>query len=115
MKMSFVMKTTGAGITAIDGKRNHQLSAVNIFASPWLQVNEYDEYLVGYQKAAVATEAVAATLNAGQGVVLACGLTAVLVAAATATPAGTFTAGDLVGTLDAPAGQSSPPDADTAG
>ena len=68
----------------------------------WLQVNEYDEYLVGYQKAAVATEAVAATLNAGQAVVLACGLTAVLVAAATATPAGTFTAGDLVGAPNAP-------------
>ena len=79
-----------------------------------LQVNEYDEYLVGYQKAAVATEAVAATLNAGQGVVLACGLTAVLVAAATATPAGTFTAGDLVGTLDAPAGHSLPITAHTA-
>ena len=59
-------------------------------------MNEYDEYLVGYQRAAVATEAIAAMLNAGQAVVLACGLTAVLVAAATATPAGTFTAGDLV-------------------
>ena len=59
-------------------------------------MNEYDEYLVGYQRAAVATEAIAATLNAGQAVVLASGLTAVLVAAATATAPGTFTAGDLV-------------------
>lgn len=32
---------------------------------------------------------------------LACGLTAVLVAAATATPPGTFTAGDLVSVQDA--------------
>ena len=66
-------------------------------------MNEYDEYLVGYQRAAVATEAIAATLNAGQAVVLASGLTAVLVAAATATAPGTFTAGDLVSFPDIPA------------
>ncbi|KAK9836126.1 hypothetical protein WJX81_003499 [Elliptochloris bilobata] len=83
--------TTGK---AVDALLNYE--TVKLFNNEQLEVNEYDEYLVGYQRAAVATEAIAATLNAGQAVVLACGLTAVLVAAATATPAGTFTAGDLV-------------------
>jgi ATP-binding cassette subfamily B protein len=60
------------------------------------QVDEYDEYLVGYQQASVATESVAAVLNAGQGLVLAGGLTAVLAAATYSSPLGSFTAGDLV-------------------
>ena len=64
-----------------------------------VQVDEYDEYLVGYQQASVATESVAAVLNAGQGLVLAGGLTAVLAAATYSSPLGTFTAGDLVSFL----------------
>ena len=59
-------------------------------------MDEYDEYLVGYQQASVATETVAAVLNAGQGVVLAGGLTAVLAVATASSTLGTFTAGDLV-------------------
>ena len=66
---------------------------------PVRQVDEYDEYLVGYQQASVATETVAAVLNAGQGVVLAGGLTAVLAVATASSTLGTFTAGDLVGCL----------------
>ena len=61
-----------------------------------MQVDEYDEFLIGYQRKAVDTEKIAAALNAGQALVLTAGLTAVLVAATTATPPGTFTAGDLV-------------------
>ena len=61
-----------------------------------LQVDEYDLFLSGYQQAAVATENVAAVLNAGQGVILSSGLTAVLAAAALFSPVGSFTAGDLV-------------------
>ncbi len=61
-----------------------------------LQVDEYDLFLSGYQEAAVATENVAAVLNAGQGVILSSGLTAVLAAAALFSPVGSFTAGDLV-------------------
>ena len=59
-------------------------------------MDEYDEYLVGYQQASVATESVAAVLNAGQGLVLAGGLTAVLAAATYSSPLGSFSAGDLV-------------------
>lgn len=59
----------------------------------FLQVAQYDRYLVGYQKAALDTERLSAMLNAGQGVILAAGLTAVCYAV---TVDGTATAGDLV-------------------
>lgn len=48
------------------------------------------------QKASVATERVAATLNAGQSVVLSLGLTAVLAMAASGGTGAGVTAGDLV-------------------
>lgn len=51
---------------------------------------------MGYQKAAVNTEAIASVLNAGQGTILAVGLTGVLAVAAATAGVGTFTAGDLV-------------------
>ena len=44
----------------------------------------------------MATENVAAVLNAGQGFILSAGLTAVLAFAALLSPVGSFTAGDLV-------------------
>ena len=62
-------------------------------------MDEYDQYLSGYQQAAVATENVAAVLNAGQGFILSAGLTAVLALAALLSPVGSFTAGDLVSSL----------------
>ena len=66
-----------------------------------LEVSEYDQLLQGFQRASVTTEVIGATLNAGQSIVLAGGLTAVLVVASlTGT---SMTAGDLVrcsGSLD---------------
>lgn len=61
-----------------------------------IQVDAYDNLLVGYQKAAVNTEAIASVLNAGQGTILAIGLTGVIAVAAATAGVGTFTAGDLV-------------------
>lgn len=58
-------------------------------------MSEYDSYLVGYQRASVATEVISATLNAGQSVILAAGLTSVLAAAALSGVTA-MTAGDLV-------------------
>jgi ABC-type transport system involved in Fe-S cluster assembly fused permease/ATPase subunit len=72
-----------------------------------LEVHQYDHYLRGFQQAAIQTEQLAATLNAGQAVVLSTGLTLVLISAvvggsggglfggavATARP---FSPGDLV-------------------
>lgn len=59
-------------------------------------MDAYDSLLVGYQKAAVNTEAIASVLNAGQGTILAVGLTGALALAAAIAQPGTFTAGDLV-------------------
>ena len=53
--------TTGK---AVDALLNYE--TVKLFNNEQLELDNYDAYLVGYQKAAVATEAVAAQLNAGQ-------------------------------------------------
>ena len=53
--------TTGK---AVDALINYE--TVKLFNNEQLEVDNYDAYLVGYQRAAVATEAVAAKLNAGQ-------------------------------------------------
>ncbi|BDA47349.1 Iron-sulfur clusters transporter atm1, mitochondrial [Coccomyxa sp. Obi] len=79
---------------AIDALLNYE--TVKLFNNEQLEVDEYDEYLVGYQQASVATETIAAVLNGGQGFVLAAGLTAVLASATLFSAAGTFTGGDLV-------------------
>ncbi|KAK9857626.1 hypothetical protein WJX84_005358 [Apatococcus fuscideae] len=77
---------------AVDALLNYE--TVKLFNNEALEVSQYDEYLVGYQKASVENEKIYAGLNGGQSVILALGLTGVLIAAATS--AGTFTAGDLV-------------------
>lgn len=53
--------TTGK---AVDALLNYE--TVKLFNNEQLEVDNYDAYLVGYQKAAVATENVSAKLNAGQ-------------------------------------------------
>ncbi|CAK0783343.1 hypothetical protein CVIRNUC_006542 [Coccomyxa viridis] len=83
--------TTGK---AVDALLNYE--TVKLFNNEQFEVDEYDQYLSGYQQAAVATENVAAVLNAGQGFILSAGLTAVLAFAALLSPVGSFTAGDLV-------------------
>ncbi|KAK9862805.1 hypothetical protein WJX84_006068 [Apatococcus fuscideae] len=77
---------------AVDALLNYE--TVKLFNNEALEVSQYDEYLVGYQKASVENEKIYAALNGGQSVILAMGLTSILIAAATS--AGTFTAGDLV-------------------
>lgn len=59
-------------------------------------MSEYDTVLSKLQKASIKTEAISATLNAGQSVILSFGLTAVLAVAAMGTAASSMTAGDLV-------------------
>lgn len=53
--------TTGK---AVDALLNYE--TVKLFNNEQLEVDNYDAFLVGYQKAAVATENVSAKLNAGQ-------------------------------------------------
>lgn len=61
-----------------------------------LEVSEYDTVLSKLQKASIKTEAISATLNAGQSVILSFGLTAVLAVAAMGSATSAMTAGDLV-------------------
>lgn len=61
-----------------------------------LEVSEYDTVLSKLQKASIKTEAISATLNAGQSVILSFGLTAVLAVAAMGSATTSMTAGDLV-------------------
>ncbi|GAB4819537.1 hypothetical protein N2152v2_006583 [Parachlorella kessleri] len=77
---------------AVDALLNFE--TVRLFGNEDMEARQYDQSLGQYQGAAVKLEGVSAALNAGQAVVLAVGLTAVLVAATTA---GTgLTPGDLV-------------------
>lgn len=64
---------------AVDALLNAE--TVALFGNRQLEVNQYDTYLRGYQAAAIQTERLAALLNAGQSVILAAGLTCVMVAA----------------------------------
>ena len=59
-------------------------------------MSEYDTVLSKLQKASIKTEAISATLNAGQSVILSLGLTAVLAVAAMGSATSAMTAGDLV-------------------
>jgi ABC-type transport system involved in Fe-S cluster assembly fused permease/ATPase subunit len=64
---------------AVDALLNAE--TVALFDNAKLEVAQYDAYLTGYQKAAIENERLSALLNAGQAVILAAGLTGVLVAA----------------------------------
>eukprot|EP00891_Asterochloris_glomerata_P006206 jgi/Astpho2/6206/e_gw1.00088.34.1_t len=82
---------------AIDSLINYE--TVKLFNNELLEVTQYDQYLVGFQRASVTTEVISATLNAGQAIILSVGLTAALCLAARggASAAGmVVTAGDLV-------------------
>lgn len=61
-----------------------------------LEVSQYHRQLVAYQRASVQSDVLSGVLNAGQAVILAVGLTAVMAWAAFYCGAGTMTPGDLV-------------------
>jgi ABC-type transport system involved in Fe-S cluster assembly fused permease/ATPase subunit len=64
---------------AVDALLNAE--TVALFDNAKLEVAQYDAYLRGYQRAAVETERLSALLNAGQAIIIAAGLTSVLIAA----------------------------------
>lgn len=84
-------QTTGK---AVDALLNYE--TVALFNNQALEVSEYDTVLSQLQKASIRTEAISATLNAGQSVILSFGLTAVLAVAAMGSATTSMTAGDLV-------------------
>ncbi|CAD7699830.1 unnamed protein product [Ostreobium quekettii] len=83
--------TTGK---AIDALQNFEM--VTLFNNQDMEVAQYDEYLRGYQNASIDIEKAAATLNAGQSVVLSMGVTVALVATLMLSGTKQVTPGDLV-------------------
>lgn len=80
---------------AVDALLNAE--TVTLFNNQALEVQQYDHYLRGFQRAAIQTERLSALLNAGQSAILTIGLMLVLIAALVSAPATRpVTAGDLV-------------------
>ncbi|KAI8464686.1 MAG: ATP-binding cassette superfamily [Monoraphidium minutum] len=75
---------------AVDALLNAE--TVALFNNRDLEVSQYDHYLRGFQAAAIQTERLSATLNAGQSFVLSVGLTLVLISAIVGNPASTAAA-----------------------
>lgn len=79
----------------VDALINYE--TVTLFNNQDLETNQYDKQLVAYQKASVESDFLSILLNAGQAVILAAGLTAVMAwAALYCASGGTMTPGDLV-------------------
>lgn len=70
-------ETTGK---AVDALLNYE--TVSVFGNVQLESKQYDGLLRSYHEAALGSERASSALNAGQAVILACGMTAVLVTAA---------------------------------
>jgi len=79
---------------AIDALLNHE--AITIFNNKATELTQYDQHLKAYHIANIDNEAVSCNLNAGQAVILAVGLTAVLTMVAIQGGFSASTAGDLV-------------------
>jgi ABC-type transport system involved in Fe-S cluster assembly fused permease/ATPase subunit len=69
---------------------------VTLFHNQRLEVRQYDRSLVAYQRASVQSDFLSGLLNAGQAVILALGLTAVMAWSALSCGTGAMTPGDLV-------------------
>ena len=70
-------ETTGK---AVDALLNYE--TVSVFGNVELEAKQYDGLLRSYHEAALGSERASSALNAGQAVILACGMTAVLATAA---------------------------------
>ncbi|KAF5840263.1 hypothetical protein DUNSADRAFT_17366 [Dunaliella salina] len=82
------------GAKCVDALLNFE--TVALFGNQKLEVLQYNEYLKGYRASAVKTERLASLLNAGQALILSCGLTSILVTAVNTSVGGAVTAGDLM-------------------
>jgi len=79
---------------AIDSLLNYE--TVKYFGNEGLEARRYDESLAGYEKAAVRTQLSLSVLNVGQGVIIALGLTVMMLMAGYGVAAGRMTVGDFV-------------------
>ncbi len=85
---------SAANTRAIDGLLNYE--TVKYFGNEAYEVRRYDEVLAQWEDAAVKSQFSLSVLNIGQGVVIAVGVTWLMVLAGSGVAAGTMTLGDLV-------------------
>ena len=85
---------SSANTRAIDSLLNYE--TVKYFGNEDFEARRYDESLQRYERAAVKSEASLGLLNAGQSLVIAGALTALMVLTAEGVAKGAFTLGDLV-------------------
>jgi ABC-type transport system involved in Fe-S cluster assembly fused permease/ATPase subunit len=87
-------RDTEANTKAVDSLLNFE--TVKYFANEAHEATRYDRSLAAYEGAAVKSETTLAWLNIGQGVIVACGLIAMMLIAANGVASGRMTVGDLV-------------------
>jgi ATP-binding cassette subfamily B protein len=83
-----------ANTRAIDSLLNYE--TVKYFGNEGYEAGRYDEHLASWETAAVHNQTSLAALNAGQSVIIAVGVTALMLLAADGVVNGTMTLGDLV-------------------
>ena len=83
-----------ANTRAIDSLLNYE--TVKYFGNEGYEARRYDEHLGSWETAAVQNQTSLAALNAGQSIIIAIGVTALMLLAADGVVEGTMTLGDLV-------------------
>ena len=83
-----------ANTRAVDSLLNYE--TVKYFGNEGYEAQRYDEQLGKWETAAVRNQTSLAALNAGQSVIIACGVTALMLLAADGVAQGSMTIGDLV-------------------
>jgi ABC-type transport system involved in Fe-S cluster assembly fused permease/ATPase subunit len=79
---------------AVDGLINYEV--VKAFANEDYESRRLDRSLAAYERAAVKSQRTLSFLNAGQAAIIAVGVTAIMIAAASHVVAGTLSVGDIV-------------------
>jgi ATP-binding cassette, subfamily B, heavy metal transporter len=87
-------RDTEANVKAVDSLLNFE--TVKYFANEAHEAQRYDRSLAAYETASVKSETTLAALNVGQGMIIACGLIAMMLIAAEGVATGRMTVGDLV-------------------
>ncbi|MHB8347267.1 MAG: ABCB family ABC transporter ATP-binding protein/permease [Acidiferrobacterales bacterium] len=83
-----------ANTRAVDSLLNYE--TVKYFGNEDYEARRYDSTLATWESAAVRNQTSLSVLNVGQGAIIACGVTALMIMAANGVAKGTMTIGDLV-------------------